>query len=313
VLEDAAIEARAGDVFLGLDLQPHVVAARRDDYRTLRAHGVAVHFVVYDLLPIVLPSAFPHGAAEHHSEWLDVVAASDGALCISQAVATELQHWLVQRKVERARPLQVETFKLGADIAASVPTTGMPDDASAVIQQLRAAPSFLMVGTLEPRKAHGQVLAAFELLWEAGCKAQLVIVGKQGWLVDTLAKRLRGHPELGQQLFWLESISDQYLHEVFGACAALVAASHGEGFGLPLIEAAQQGLPIIARNIPVFVEVAGEHAFYFDGSEPGDLAQALQQWLRLHGEGKAPGSQALPWSTWSQSTASLVSKLHLLP
>ena len=56
-------------------------------------------------------------------------------------------------------------------------------------------------------------------------------------------------------MLWLEGISDEYLDKVYAASTCLIAASEGEGFGLPLIEAAQHKLPIIARDIPVFREV----------------------------------------------------------
>ncbi len=72
-----------------------------------------------------------------------------------------------------------------------------------------------MVGTLEPRKAHQQVLEAFEQLWNDGQKIQLVIVGKQGWMVESLAQRIRTHPELGKRLFWLENVSDEYLEKIY--------------------------------------------------------------------------------------------------
>ena len=69
------------------------------------------------------------------------------------------------------------------------------------------------------------------------------------------------------------------LEQVYDSADALLAASEGEGFGLPLIEAAQHGLPIIARDIPVFREVAGENAYYFSGKDPQTLTEALRNWL----------------------------------
>jgi glycosyltransferase involved in cell wall biosynthesis len=163
-----------------------------------------------------------------------------------------------------------------------------------------------MVGTIEPRKAHAQALAAFELLWQKGIDVNLVIVGKQGWMVDAVATALRGHPQLGKKLFWLHGVSDQMLTEAYRLAAALLAASLGEGFGLPLIEAAQHGLPIIARGLPVFREVSGEHAFYFEGTEPAQLADAINQWLDLYRQGMAPASSAMPWLTWSESAQQLL-------
>lgn len=309
LLDDAPIDARAGDLFLGLDLQPHVVAAHAAYYQHLRALGVQVHFVIYDLLPVILPDAFGRHAAQHHTAWLQVVTAGDGALCISAAVADELRQWMAHNGVRPQRPFRIGVFHLGADIAASAPSAGLPDDAEKVLATLAASPTFLMVGTLEPRKAHAQALDAFELLWNAGKQVNLVIVGKQGWLVDALARRLRGHRELGKRLFWLEAISDEYLERVYAASACLLAASLGEGFGLPLIEAAQQGLPIIARDIPVFVEVAGEHAFYFSGTTAEGLAGSISEWLRLHAGQAVPPSRGMRWMTWADSTRQLVASL----
>ena len=84
-------------------------------------------------------------------------------------------------------------------------------------KELASRPTFLTVGTIEPRKGHAQVLDAFELLWKEGVDANLVIVGKQGWMVEALAKRLRSHPERNKCLFWLEGISDEYLENLYAA------------------------------------------------------------------------------------------------
>jgi glycosyltransferase involved in cell wall biosynthesis len=78
-----------------------------------------------------------------------------------------------------------------------------------------------------------------------------------------------------------------------------------EGFGLPIIEAAQHGLPVIARDIPVFREVAQRHAFYFKGQEPAALGAAILEWSRLHDEGTAPESSKISRLTWQQSAAAL--------
>ncbi len=161
-----------------------------------------------------------------------------------------------------------------------------------------------MVGTIEPRKGHRQALAAMELLWTDKVDANLVIVGKQGWNTDDLAKRIREHPEYNKRLFWLPGISDEMLEQVYRCTSALLAASEGEGFGLPLIEAAQHGLPIIARDIPVFREVAGENAYYFCGDDPLVLANALQSWLSL---GDAvPASTGIRRLTWRESSRQLL-------
>jgi glycosyltransferase involved in cell wall biosynthesis len=305
-LEDDVIEANIGDIFLGLDLQPQVVPAQQDYLESLRRRGVKIHFVVYDLLPVLLPQNFLNGAETAFSGWLQTIARFDGGICISRAVAAEFDEWLKSKGPDRMRSFKIGWFHLGADVENSVPTSGLPGNASDLLRQFSVRPSYLMVGSLEPRKGQAQTLAAFEQLWAEGLEVNLVIVGKKGWMVDSLVKRLNHHPLLGKRLFWLQGISDEYLDQVYTQSSALLAASEGEGFGLPLIEAAQHKLPIIARDIPVFREVAGDYAYYFNGESPEKLAGAIKSWIKLNEEGSAPRSDGMPWLTWRQSTQQLL-------
>ncbi len=83
---------------------------------------------------------------------------------------------------------------------------------------------------------------------------------------------------------------------MYDAAQCLLAASEAEGFGLPLIEAAQHGLPVMARDIPVFREVAGDHAFYFDGTDPEHLADAIRTGWTCTGKSAIPGPMPCPGS-----------------
>ncbi len=303
---DPLIEPQCGDIFVGLDLQPQIVPECRDYYQFLRQQGVKVFFVVYDLLPITIPEAFPLAQSEGHARWLDVVSDSDGAICISRAVANELRSWMDARQKSSLRPFALRWFHLGADIENSAPTGGLPDNAGEVLSLIKSRPTFLMVGTIEPRKGYKQALSAFELLWRQDIDVGLVIVGKSGWQVDPLIEAIRNHAELGNRLLWLEGISDEYLQRIYEASACLLASSEGEGFGLPLIEAARYKLPIIARDLPVFREIAGESAFYFSGTAPGMLASALKEWLSMHAKGRVPLSSGIKFLTWSESSGQFI-------
>ncbi|HEX7044659.1 MAG TPA: glycosyltransferase family 1 protein [Burkholderiales bacterium] len=306
---DEAIDCAPGDVFLGLDFQPQVVPAQSAYFARLRRHGVAVWFVLHDLLPVLLPHTFPPGNAEAHARWLAAIAQADGVVCVSRAVREEFLGWLERHHPERRDAVKLEWFHPGADIEGEVPMRGMPGDAEEVLRAVRARPTFLMVGTLEPRKRHAQALSAFERLWEEGRDIGLAIVGKQGWMVEELTAQLRAHPERGRRLFWLESISDEYLEALYRAARCLVAASEGEGFGLPLVEAARHGLPMLVRDIPVFREVAGSHAAYFRGLDPSELATAVAEWLALHAAGAHPRSERLPWHPWRESARMLLERV----
>ena len=303
---DTPMEAFCGDIFLGLDLQHHSVLQQAAFYGHLRRIGVQVLFVVYDLLPVLLPKVFPAGFSSIHAQWLSTLAQTDGVICISRAVADELAEWLSVFGPDRSRPFNIGWFHLGADVACSIPTKGLPSEAGNVLNAISTRPTFLVVGTIEPRKGQMQTLAAFEKLWDQGVKVNLVMVGKHGWNVDLLVEMLQNHTERNRRLFWLEGISDEYLEKVYAASTCLIAASEGEGFGLPLIEAAQHKLPIIARDIPVFREVAADNAYYFAGLEASALASAVKNWLVLDKVGKAPQSDTMPWLTWAQSSQQLL-------
>ncbi|GAB2588301.1 hypothetical protein GCM10027034_20950 [Ramlibacter solisilvae] len=299
------IRPRAGDTFFAMDLQPHLITKHESYLDELQRQGVRTAFLVYDLLPVRLPDCFLPGAAEHHERWLRVVAKSDLAICISESIADELRHWLKEHWGDDARRRQpeVRAVHLGSDISDRIATRGQPTGAPELLARIRQHTSFLMVGTIEPRKAYAAVLAAFETLWEEGHDTMLVIVGRPGWMVDELQARLRSHPERGQRLVWVEDASDEFLEALYESSTALIAASRGEGFGLPLVEAAQRGLPIIARDLPVFREVAGTHAHYFRDDGALALSASLATWMELAREDRHPKPEGLPRLTWEASAA----------
>lgn len=306
---DVPVDAWAGDIYLDMDHHPGTPSSQ-SVVDVWRRRGVSVFHVVYDLLPIRMPQMFPDISAFFRA-WLDRVAQATGALCISRAVAEDLAEWMRTDGPTRPVPLEIGWFHLGADVGNSVPTRGLPGDSGHVLTQLAQRPTFLMVGTIEPRKGYRQTLAAFEALWARGVDVNLVIVGKPGWGVDDLVARLGQHTEASRRLFWPRDVSDEYLERLYAAANCLIAASEGEGFGLPLIEAAQHGLPILARSLPVFREIAGSHAAYFDGLSADDLAGAIATWLAAWREGRHVSSHDMMWLDWHQCTLQLLRGLGI--
>jgi glycosyltransferase involved in cell wall biosynthesis len=316
---DSRVEMHPGDILFCPDLTGDILVAAEKThlFDRIRQTGVTLVFTVFDLLPLQIPHRFPGGADKNFHCWLSAVCRiAHKVVCISKAVAQELSDWYETDPGFACLPMPaIDWFHLGADLASSFPTNGLPQNGRQVLDRINASLCFLMVGTLEPRKGHLQVLAAFDRLWAAGVDVHLVVVGRQGWthLPESMRKTIPGiitalatHPEKDNRLFWLEGISDQFLEQVYDVSDCLIAASEAEGFGLPLIEAAQHGLPILARDIPVFREVAGDHAFYFQGNTPEDLADTIHTWLALHGQNRHPRSDAMPWLTWQQSCQHLV-------
>jgi len=314
--EDDWIEPCNGDRVLVMDLSGDrfIDAQQAGLFDQWRQQGASVHAVVYDLLPVNMPEVFPPGADLNHAKWLKSISTLDGAACISRAVKADLVQWQAENAISWSgrRPYRLSSFHLGADLAQSVPSRGMPKEADNLLTQMRKRPCFLMVGTIEPRKNHQHVLSAFTQLWSQGVDVNLVIVGREGWLalppsqrrnIPQVIDQLRHHSELNQRLFWPQGVSDELLTRIYGNSDCLIAASWGEGFGLPLIEAAHHGLPVLARDLPVFREVGNDNATYFTANDPQGLADAIFQWL----QNPSQRTSATPDTamTWLQSVAQL--------
>ena len=304
-LEDSPVDAHPGDCFLGLDLSPVIVPFQQPFLQRWRTRGIRTQFIVYDLLPITHPQFFPPKAAVNFEKWLHAIIPSDGIICISNAVARDMETWLDNQPAPLPERPSVKAFHLGADIQNSSPSRGLPANSAQVLSHFNNRPTFLMVGTVEPRKRHDQALAAFEALWAKGTDCLFVIVGKRGWHMDEFFDKLLHHPLRNQKLFWFPNISDEYLEKIYAASTCLLAPSEGEGFGLPVIEASQHGLPIIARDLPVFREIAGDRAHYFSGQDPANLAAAISSWLELKASNRHVTPAGIQWLTWSQSANQL--------
>ncbi len=315
LLEDSVIIPTYGDIFLGLDLLCPVPDISL--LKTWRNRGVYIFFIVYDLLPLLKPEVFPEGVKHSFFRWLEEISAiSNGLIAISRSVANELYTWLHEHPPKRYTDLQIGYYYNGASFTNSVSSQGLPDNANKVLSALSSKTTLLMVGTVEPRKGHIQAIEAFEFLWNQGLDINLVIVGQEGWThiernkrqkVLSIVNKIVNHDEFNKRLFWLDGgISDEYLDKIYNYSSALLAASEGEGFGLPLIEAAHHNLPIIARDIPVFREVANEHAFFFSAEQSKELADAIIAWLNLFNQNREPSSKGMPWLEWKQSAEQLL-------
>ena len=300
------LDVGRGDLYLGLDYAPYDVVRHARQFDRWRRAGAKFVFVVHDLLPLGHPEWFGKPAVRAFQGWLQCLATyADGALCTSRAGRDELAAWLAPRRGGRVASIALDWFHLGGDIEASAPSRGTTAGFDAQLARLSASPSILLAGTLEPRKGHALALSAFERIWAAGRVVNLVFAGRAGWGVDALLRRIRAHPESGRRLVWLEDASDEMLCAAYRACAGLLMASEAEGFGLPIVEAARFGKPVLARDLPVFREIAGEHAAYFRGGTPEAVALEIEAWLDLVRRGRAPRSEAISGATWEEGARRL--------
>lgn len=165
---------------------------------------------------------------------------------------------------------------LGADQLSSLPEPGF----------------VLAVGTLEPRKNLPRLVAGFVRLDpELRRGHPLVVVGALGWQAGETLSSIKA---LGDEAQLLDYVSDSALRELYRRCAVFCYPSLGEGFGLPVLEAMEQGAPVLASDIAPLHEVSGQAAVYVDPLSVESIAEGLERVIsdprlreRMAAEGRA--------------------------
>jgi len=321
---ELGIQPQAGDIFLGLGLNQEGVCNHANLLAQWADEGVSVIFYVYDLLPIQYPQFWPLEAQADilHHEWLSIVTSFDEVICISETTAKRCREFMEGKYPPRFRyksrlkkpPVRLRSKKakisaiaLGHDFDAELLSRGLPKNANELLKAFRAKRTFLMVGTLEPRKGYRQMLEAFEQLWRQGEDIQLVIVGRNGWLMEDFVAELERHAERDRKLFWFSEASDEFLAQIYEACGSLLAGSIDEGFGLPIVEAGNRGKSILARDTEVFREVAGEAASFFKENK-NDVAEMIRKFRTSDKENNK--SQNQKQKKWAEHISILINFIH---
>ncbi|WP_264604750.1 glycosyltransferase family 4 protein [Sphingobium sp. B11D3D] len=306
VTPDVIMNPRPGDIFLGLDLSFDAVRRNAKQFLRYKRSGTRFWFVIYDLLPLQSPQYFSAKVAVRFRWWLVATARlAEGYICISPHVADELRTVLAQRFAMRDE-VAIEVIPMGFDsLSAGKPPVQEADLATVI----SAKEVVLAVGTLEPRKGYGLLIDAFELLWERGSDATLVIVGRSGWKTEALRRRILNHPDFGRRLHWLPTLDDAGLAILYECASALVAASYGEGFGLPVLEAVARSCPVLARDIPAFRVHARHGLRYFPADAgPGQLADAIAETLHDSTALRTSASPA-PLPQWRETADTILGLL----
>ena len=301
------LQHQAGDQLVLLDSSWHA------DFfplaEQLKRDGVGIVSVIYDLIPLTHPQFCDAGLVRVFNDWFDWIAkTADGYVAISATIADQVRDEMLRRVgPEQVAQRWFDHFHLGSEL-------DLCDDALPVQPTLKQMfknkdPVYLMVSTIEPRKNHAYLLDAFELAWAKGSRARLCIAGRIGWKCDALIERIRQHPQLNQRLFMFNDLTDKSLEYAYSNATALVFPSYVEGFGLPLVEAMQRGLPAMGSDIPVFREIGGPFMAYFDLNDPQTLVDLMTQ---METTGTFPAERDVKewrWLGWREASAQLVERV----
>ena len=219
----------------------------------LRQQGVKPLFMVHDLIPITHPEYCRAGESDVHVVRMDnVLQLASGIIANSRDTLDELTRYA--RKTGQYMPPAV-----AAQLAAA--PLPVPQPARPI-----AAPYFLMLGTIEARKNHWLLLQIWrQLATQMGRQTpKLVLVGQRGWECENVVDLLERCVAIQDCVIELKDCSDVELSTYIAHAQALLFPSFAEGYGMPLMEALSSGVPVIASDLPVFREIAGDIPDYLD-------------------------------------------------
>ena len=274
------ITVGAGDIFFGLDLSAHLIPRRFHQMAQWKRQGLELHFLLYDILALRHPEWFSRSLATAMRKWFRVITIlADSILCISPTVKDDVQQWSQEHYGLAPGLVITRVIPMGGNFQATTPSRGLPPGFDQLCKSLKNRRNVLMVGTVEPRKGHSHVLAAFDALWKDGQDTVLVIVGKAGWRTEALQSRITALAQSSDRLVWLKDASDEALEKLYTLCTGVIMASLGEGFGLPVLEALAHGKPLLVRDLPVFREHQRFGISYFSSRDGDGLARDIALWL----------------------------------
>ena len=136
---------------------------------------------------------------------------------------------------------------------------------------------FVNVGSLHPRKNIGNLIKAFSLFKkETNSDFKLILAGPNYWGLNQIHKIIE-ETNLKNEIIFTGRLEDDTLNLVLGSAVALTYIPYYEGFGIPLIEAMQCGVPIITSNVTSLPEIAGNAALLVNPFDVNEIKNAMIQ------------------------------------
>ncbi len=217
----------------------------------------------FDALPLTDPQHFraPHQLAT--SRYFRELSQVENVACISAASLNTLVGRLRRRPASNAMvlPLGADALASGAAVKPSAP------------------PAFVCVATVEPRKNHAVILAAFNRLWRAGVDFHLHFIGAQGACPDAFLADLSNLLATEPTRFrWSRQTNDADVRDALSQATAALFLSEAEGYGLPAVEALAVGCPVIVpSSLPALANLPALGQLRLDAVSVDTVAEAVRQ------------------------------------
>ncbi len=238
------------------------------DDRTLRAiqaAGLRIAVLVHDVIPLDHPEFARAGSVAPFRRKL--AAVSRHADLVIHSTEDVRQHTEAQLR------------RLGRCPEALVARLGVtpPRPTPEALPFRPEPPWFVCLGTIEPRKNHALLLDVWARLPPP--QPRLYLIGRRGWASAGLLSRLDALAADGP-VRELPGLGDGAVAALLDGATALLFPSFAEGFGLPAVEAAALGVPVIAADLAVFHELLADFPIYLDPHDSYSWLETIDRMAR---------------------------------
>ena len=177
-------------------------------------------------------------------------------------------------------------------------------------------PYILFVGQIQPRKNIVRLVEAFEMLarQHGGSGLRLIIAGSHGWNNTEIYKRIAESP-VRKNIVVTGAVPDELLPTLYANAEVFVLPSLQEGFGIPLIEAAACGIPIVTSNCSSMKEIVGDAGVLVDPKNSEAIAEGIQEALQnkeLYTKKSIHMASMFSWDKAAQETLRVLKEVTTL-
>ena len=171
----------------------------------------------------------------------------------------------------------------------------------------------MMAGTLEPRKNILGALEAYSLLSPKNQQRfRFVIIGKKGWYYKQIFQKVKDL-NIAMRVKFLEFIPDDDLVTLMQGAKIFLFPSFYEGFGLPILEAMQSGVPVLASRVTSIPELGVDAIHYADPSDTVDIADGITQLIEnedYRNELRSKGYEQVKNFSWGKTAQLILSTIQ---
>lgn len=169
----------------------------------------------------------------------------------------------------------------------------------------------LFLSTLKPSKNVEGLINAFNILISQYPNIFLVIVGKKGWMYETIFSRVKSL-KLFDKVLFTDFVPEEEVSTLMAGAKVFVLPSFWEGFGIPVVEAMACGVPVVVSNAGSLPEIIGEAGIIVDPYKPEDIARGINQALVQAKDLREKGLQQIKnfsWETCARKTLAVLERL----